>query len=52
MTKNDANRLGFAVLLLFYRANGRFPKKPTDIDDGTVAGVARQLGAELDDRAL
>jgi hypothetical protein len=50
MTKNSANRLGFAVLLLFYRANGRFPKKPTEIDDGTVTRVARQLGAELDDR--
>ena len=50
MTKNSANRLGFAVLLLFYRANGRFPKKPTEIDDETVARVARQLGAELEDR--
>jgi TnpA family transposase len=50
MTKNGANRLGFAVLLLFYRANGRFPKKPIEIDDGTLERVARQLGAELDDR--
>jgi Domain of unknown function (DUF4158) len=48
MTKNSANRLGFAVLLLFYRTRGRFPKVPTEIDDGTVARVARQLGAELD----
>jgi hypothetical protein len=50
MTKNGANRLGFAVLLLFYRANGRFPKKAIEIDDGTLERVARQLGAELDDR--
>lgn len=49
MTKNSANRLGFAVLLLFYRTRGRFPKEPTEIDGETVARVARQLGAELDD---
>ncbi len=49
MTKNGANRLGFAVLLLFYRANGRFPKKPIEIDEETVAQVARQLGAERRD---
>ena len=49
MTKNGANRLGFAVLLLFYRANGRFPKEPIEIDEETVARVARQLGAELND---
>jgi Arc/MetJ family transcription regulator len=49
MTKNGANRLGFAVLLLFYRANGRFPKKPIEIDEETVAQVARQLGVERRD---
>jgi hypothetical protein len=49
ITKNSANRLGFAVLLLFYRTHGRFPKKPTEIDEGTAARVARQLGTELDD---
>src|SRR4051794_1300370 len=49
VTKNSANRLGFAVLLLFYRTHGRFPKTPTDIDKGIVEQVARQLGVELDD---
>lgn len=49
VTKNSANRLGFAVLFLFYRTHGRFPKKPTDIDEGIVEQVARQLGTELDD---
>ena len=49
MTKNSANRLGFAVLLLFYRTHGRFPKNPTEIDEATVARVARQLGTEPDD---
>jgi TnpA family transposase len=49
MAKNSANRLGFAVLLSFYRTHGRFPKKPTEIDEATVTRVARQLGAERDD---
>jgi Domain of unknown function (DUF4158) len=49
MTKNSANRLGFAVLLSFYRTHRRFPKKPTEIDERTVARVARQLGTELND---
>jgi hypothetical protein len=31
-TKNGANRLGFAALLLFYRAHGRFPRKPAEIE--------------------
>jgi TnpA family transposase len=51
VTKNSANRLGFAVLLLFYRTHGRFPKTPTDIDKGIVEQVARQLGVELDDHS-
>ena len=46
MAKNGANRLGFALLLLFYRAHGQFPKKPTEIEAGSVARVARQLGVE------
>jgi TnpA family transposase len=48
MIKNSGNRLGFAVLLLFYRAYGRFPKKPTEIDAEALARVARQLGVEPD----
>ena len=31
MAKSRANRLCFAVLLLFYRAYGRFPNAPTEI---------------------
>ncbi len=26
MTKNRANRLGFAILLTFFRERGRFPR--------------------------
>ena len=44
--KSRANRLAFAVLLLFHRVHGRFPKRPTDIDAATVEHVAQQLGIE------
>jgi TnpA family transposase len=46
MTKSGVNRLRFAVLLLFCRAHGRFPRTPEEIDDVAVARVARQLGLE------
>lgn len=48
MIKNSGNRLGFAVLLLFYRAYGRFPKRAMEIDAEALARVARQLGVEPD----
>jgi hypothetical protein len=44
MAKGRANRLGFAVLLLFYRAHGRFPGAPTEIEPLAVDQVARQIG--------
>ncbi|MBP2233430.1 hypothetical protein J2847_006768 [Azospirillum agricola] len=44
--KSRANRLAFAVLLLFHRVHGRFPKRPTDVDAATVEHVAQQLGIE------
>lgn len=46
MAKSRANRLGFAVLLLFYRAHGRFPNAPTEIEPQAVDQVARQIGME------
>jgi Domain of unknown function (DUF4158) len=46
MTKGRANRLGFAVLLLFYRTHGRFPGVPTKIEPQVVDQVARQIGME------
>lgn len=49
MTKNGANRLGFAVLLLFHRTHGRFPRKPIEIGEATIVRVARQLGVESAD---
>jgi TnpA family transposase len=41
--KSRVNRLGFAVLLLFFRANGRFPEA-SEIHPSIVARVAEQLG--------
>lgn len=46
MAKGRANRLGFAVLLLFYRAHGRFPGAPTEIEPQAVDQVARQIGMD------
>jgi hypothetical protein len=43
VSKSRANRLAFAVLLLFFRANGRFPEV-TDIHPSVVSRVAQQLG--------
>jgi len=45
--KSRANRVPFAVLLLFFRAHGRFPHTQEEIEPDTVADVARQLGIGL-----
>lgn len=37
-------RLEFAVLLLFFRAHGRFPRAGADVTPAIVARIARQLG--------
>jgi TnpA family transposase len=42
--KRLGNRLRFAVMLLFFRARGRFPRTATEVDDGAVAALARVLG--------
>jgi TnpA family transposase len=41
--KSRANRLSFALLLLFFRTHGRFPRTQDEIEPATVADVARQL---------
>ncbi len=45
--KSRANRLSFALLLLFFRAHGRFPRTQDEIEPATVADVARQLDIGL-----
>ncbi|MBF0549564.1 MAG: DUF4158 domain-containing protein [Deltaproteobacteria bacterium] len=43
MSKSKFNRLSFALLLLFYRAQGRFPNTPEEIERSVVDQVAQQL---------
>lgn len=45
-TKNRPNRLGFAILLLFYRANGRFPRLANELDTDAIVAVTRTLRVE------
>lgn len=42
--KRWGSRLRFAVMLLFYRARGRFPRAAAEVDGGAVAELARALG--------
>ena len=43
MTKNRANRMGFAILLTFFRKQGRFPRDETDVDAQGIAALSKQL---------
>jgi hypothetical protein len=49
--RTDANRLGFAVLLLFFRRHGRFPQAASEVSSDIVTDLARQLGIAVSDRA-
>ena len=42
--KRWGNRLRFAVMLLFFRARGRFPHAAAEVDKDAVAELARTLG--------
>jgi len=42
--KRWGSRLRFAVMLLFYRARGRFPRAAAEVDDDAVTDLARTLG--------
>ena len=43
LTKHHANRLSFAVLLAFFRDQGRFPRTASEVDDLLVEEIAQQL---------
>ncbi len=43
MTKRRASRLGFAVLLTFFRERGRFPRDSSEIEAQGIAALSRQL---------
>ncbi len=49
--KHGATRLGFALLLKFYTRHGRFPSGVSELPDGVVEFVARQLRAAPSDLA-
>ena len=43
--KSRANRFAFAALLVFFRANGRFPEA-SEIHPSVLARIAEQLGTD------
>jgi Domain of unknown function (DUF4158) len=43
LTKHRANRLGFAILLTFFRERGRFPCDESKVDAQGIAVLSRQL---------
>jgi hypothetical protein len=43
MTKNRANRLGFAILLTFFRERGRFPRDEDEVGTQGIAALSRQF---------
>lgn len=45
--KRWGNRLRFAVMLLFFRARGRFPRSADEVGDGAVADLARARRATV-----
>jgi hypothetical protein len=47
MTKNRANRLGFAVLLAFFQARGRFPRAESEIERSGIEELAHLLNITL-----
>ena len=49
--KRWGNRLRFAIMLLFYRARGRFPRAVAEVDKDAVAELARTLGVPTPDDA-
>lgn len=43
MTKNRGNRLGFALLLTFFRERGRFPREQAEVAPDGIAALNQQL---------
>jgi hypothetical protein len=41
--KEDANRLGFALLLKYFQIDGRFPRQKHDVPVPAITFVANQL---------
>jgi TnpA family transposase len=47
--KHWGNRLRFAIMLLFFRARGRFPRTIGEISEDVMTGLARTLGVPAPD---
>lgn len=47
MTKNRANRLGFAILLTFFRERGRFPRDESEVEAHGLAALSKQLNVPM-----
>ena len=45
--KSRANRLRFAVMLLFFRDHGRFPHAAEEVDAAAIAALASDLGVPV-----
>ena len=43
MSKRGETRLGFAILLSFFRNRGRFPRQESEVDPQGIATLSRQL---------
>src|ERR1700750_2847891 len=50
--KSRANRLRFAIMLLFFRERGRFPRSADGIDAETMMALASALDVPLPTSAL
>jgi TnpA family transposase len=46
MSKHRANRLGFAILLTFFRERGRFPRHASEIEPQAIEALSRQLDVQ------
>lgn len=47
MAKHQANRLNFAVLLMFFRTQGRFPRTLSEVDPAVVEEIAGLIAVEV-----
>ncbi|MFO1419538.1 MAG: Tn3 family transposase [Candidatus Competibacteraceae bacterium] len=47
MMKNRANRLGFAILLTFFRERGRFPCDESEVEAREVLALSKQLDVPM-----
>ncbi|MCB1560389.1 MAG: Tn3 family transposase [Xanthomonadales bacterium] len=54
MAKSRSNRLGFAILLTFFRERGRFPRDAAEVEMHGIAALCKQLDvpAPIDGDAL